>query len=274
MSEDLEFVNPVRGRYIGPRNKDFNPETLDKNIQRALKAIEDYLSDLRISSAKITDLEVSKLTGGSIDVTIVLSGLIQAPAATGYRVEIGDASFPLRYWNGTTTKFSLDSSGNLLLTGTIQNSAGNPIIRPTGFPRAKVTQTNAQTFADATPEVLDWSAGTGITTVADTDSFVDEAGSKFEIAFTGQYDVRAQIRWEQNADVTSRRLRVTRNGVNIDELIDTRKAISDAATTTSNVSAIVDFGAGDNVQLEGTQWSGGNLDINDWSAQLVYLGDA
>jgi hypothetical protein len=271
MSEDLEFVNPVRGRYIGPRNKDFNPETLDKNIQRSLKAIEDYLSDLRISSAKIVSLEVDKLTGGSIDVNIVLSGLIQAPAATGYRVEIGDATYPLRYWNGTTDKFRLDASGNLLLTGTIQNSAGAPIIRPTGFPRAKVVQTSTQQFADATPEVLGWAS---ITVNADTDSMVVAASDKFEIPFTGQYDFRAQIRWEQNADVTSRRVRVTRNGSNIDELIDTRKAISDAATTTSNVSAIVDFTAGDDVQLEGTQWSGGALDINDWSAQLVYLGDA
>lgn len=32
---------------------------------------------------------------------------------SGYRVEIGDPTTPIRYWDGTTTRFSVDNAGNI-----------------------------------------------------------------------------------------------------------------------------------------------------------------
>jgi hypothetical protein len=36
---------------------------------------------------------------------------LTAPTTGGWRVEMGDATYPLRYWNGTLTNFTVDSAG-------------------------------------------------------------------------------------------------------------------------------------------------------------------
>lgn len=51
--------------------------------------------------------------------------LFTVPTAGGWKVEIGDATYPIRYWNGTTTDFSVDSTGAVYAKSmTIENSAG------------------------------------------------------------------------------------------------------------------------------------------------------
>lgn len=338
MSDDLQLVLPVRGSLLGGKPGDpFEPKRLSQNSERNFKRLEEFLQNLRVSDANITNLNVSKLTGGEITVDITVSGLIEAPAATGWRVSIGDASFPLRYWDGSNVAFSVDDSGNVLLigeidatggaisgdldvtgtllvtglivtpaltgmrletgdssfpirfwdgsdtvfaissagdltlTGTIANSAGDPIIRTNGFPRAKVEQINNQTFATGVAEEFNWAS---ITTIWDTDSFVDSANDRMVMPFTGQYLVSHQERWEGNSDGTGRRSQVLDDGVEITELTDFRRAHAESGTTTTGMTAQVGFSAGDFLTLEGTQYSGSGLDINDWSLQVTYLGNA
>jgi hypothetical protein len=65
------------------------------------------------TNSDIESLSVDKLTAGTITSVITVSGLLKAPSATGWRVEIGDAALPIRYWDGTTTNFSLDNAGTV-----------------------------------------------------------------------------------------------------------------------------------------------------------------
>ncbi len=52
-----------------------------------------------------------------------VTNLFVAPTTAGWRVELGHPSLPIRYWNGTTTKFSVDNAGNVVVTGSV--SAGS-----------------------------------------------------------------------------------------------------------------------------------------------------
>lgn len=47
-----------------------------------------------------------------------ISKPITIPMTSGWRIELGK-TFPARYWDGTTTRFSLDSAGNVVLTGSL-----------------------------------------------------------------------------------------------------------------------------------------------------------
>jgi hypothetical protein len=230
------------------------------------------IDDLAVTNAKITSLVADKITAGEIAVTLLVSGLIQSPAATGFRVEIGNATFPLRYWDGATTNFRVDAAGNVLLSGELQNAAGDPIIRQTGYPRAKVAQTNTQTFTTTIEGTLNWASATNI---QDSDTFIDTANDQFVMPFDGQYLVIFSARWEANADSTARRIRAytASGGSVIDELTSSVRAHAEAFPTTSACTAVVDFTAGDNLRFAGTQYSGGDLDIVDWSAQILFLGD-
>lgn len=83
------------------------------------------IQDATITSAKIVSLEVDKITAGSLTADVTVTGLLSAPATTGWRVEIGDATTPIRYWDGTTTNFSLDNAGNVTVKGVITATGGS-----------------------------------------------------------------------------------------------------------------------------------------------------
>lgn len=40
--------------------------------------------------------------------------LVSAPTSSGWRVDLGDATYPVRYWDGTNTNFTVDSAGNII----------------------------------------------------------------------------------------------------------------------------------------------------------------
>lgn len=72
---------------------------------------------LRLQDNDITSLSADKITAGEIKSGVLVSGRIYSPAYEGWRVEIGDAEFPLRYWDGETTKFSVDNAGDIYAKG-------------------------------------------------------------------------------------------------------------------------------------------------------------
>lgn len=269
-AEDLEYVSPIKGRFTGKRTEDLNREKLETALQTLARGVEDYLQDPHLSSAKIDNLSADKLTAGTIDVTVLLTGLIQAPAATGYRVEIGDATYPLRYWDGVTTKFSLDASGNLVITGTIANSAGAPLIRQTGYPRCKITVA-ADSFANNTEESVSFD-----TEVADTDAFWAIANPTYlAIPFTGQYDLKATLSW--TVDSAGRRYMSVEADDNTGFTSPTTIGYGSAQPipndrTSCLVADTVDLTAGHYIRVRGFQNSGGALSCAARAA-LTYLGD-
>jgi hypothetical protein len=48
-----------------------------------------------------------------------VTNLFVAPTTAGWRVELGDPTYPIRYWNGTTAMFTVDNAGDLTVTGAI-----------------------------------------------------------------------------------------------------------------------------------------------------------
>jgi hypothetical protein len=83
------------------------------------------IQDLAVTDGKIGSLSVDKLTAGDLSAAVIVTGLLSIPATTGYRVELGNASYPMRYWDGTTTNFSVDNAGNVSLTGSIDATGGS-----------------------------------------------------------------------------------------------------------------------------------------------------
>lgn len=233
--------------------------------RRNYRSIEDYLASPHISSAQILELSADKITSGTISSTVLVTGLIQSPAPTGYRIEIGNATFPLRYWNGTTTKlsvdtagnvaitgaitatsgtftgtinasggtitgtldvsglirapssgyrveigdatypfrywngsttyFRLDTSGNIQLVGTIQDTNGVPIIRSNGLSRCKIRNGSGTTITNDTETTMDWS-----TEDSDTDSYWNGSNTYVVVPYTGQYLIVAQAQFAVDAD--------------------------------------------------------------------------
>ena len=69
------------------------------------------------NSAPILDFDSIKT--GTLHASQTLK--VGDPAITGWRVEMSgvNSTYPIRYWNGTTTKFSLDKSGNVVISGSL-----------------------------------------------------------------------------------------------------------------------------------------------------------
>jgi len=64
-------------------------------------------------------LDFDSIKTGTLHASQVLT--VGDPATDGWRVEISgvDATYPMRYWDGTTTKFSLDKNGNVVISGSL-----------------------------------------------------------------------------------------------------------------------------------------------------------
>lgn len=83
--------------------------------------------DIYANSVEADRMSVTLLSAISANMGTLTSGLIKVPSS-GYRIEINSAgSYPLRYWNGATTKFSVDTSGNVYISGNIQAGTGSSI---------------------------------------------------------------------------------------------------------------------------------------------------
>lgn len=120
----VELFLPVRGGF----------ESDDKLHRRNSRALEAWtktpfvtnakIKDATITSAKIESLEADKITAGTLTADITVTGMLSVPATTGWRVEIGNPTYPLLYWDGTTTRFRLDTAGNVTITGIINATGG------------------------------------------------------------------------------------------------------------------------------------------------------
>lgn len=52
-----------------------------------------------------------------------VTNLWTIPTTAGWRIEQGDPTYPIRYWNGTTTKFTVDNAGNVAISGSVTASS-------------------------------------------------------------------------------------------------------------------------------------------------------
>ena len=64
-------------------------------------------------------LDFDSIKTGSLHASQVLK--VGDTATDGWRVEMSgvDGTYPIRYWDGTTTKFSLDKNGNVVISGSL-----------------------------------------------------------------------------------------------------------------------------------------------------------
>lgn len=309
--------------------------------RRNYRSIEDFLASPHISSAQIIELSADKITAGTLSSTVLVTGLIQSPSATGYRIELGNASFPLRYWNGTTTKlsvdtagnvivngaitatsgsftgtinasggsitgtldvsglirapssgyrveigdatyplrywngsstfFRMDTSGNVLLAGTIQDTNGTPIIRSNGLSRVKIRNGAGSTISNDTETTMDW-----VTEDSDTDSYWNGSNTYVIVPFTGQYLVIAQASFATDPD-GRRYIEVQK----ADSPYSSWNALQGASfasaapiannPTTCLVSDVFDLNAAQGVRLRVFHNSGAGLNTTGRLA-LVFLG--
>lgn len=101
-----------------------NPDTTYSFRVRARSAISGAASSLgSTSSAQPSKVPVGDLVTGTMAANVTLTGSLSSPNTSGTRVEINVGGYPLRYWNGATTWFSLDGSGNARFAGTITSDS-------------------------------------------------------------------------------------------------------------------------------------------------------
>lgn len=73
------------------------------------------IAALAVDDAKINNVSAGKITTSTLTATVTVTGKLLVPGS-GWRVELGDATYPIRYWDGTTTRMTMDNAGNLTLT--------------------------------------------------------------------------------------------------------------------------------------------------------------
>ena len=80
------------------------------------------IANAAVTNAKISDVSADKITTA----TLAASTVIKVGDPSGWRVELAgqDATYPIRYWDGSTDKFRLDKNGNVYLSGQIEASSG------------------------------------------------------------------------------------------------------------------------------------------------------
>lgn len=75
------------------------------------------------NSATAGSVAPSDVVAGTVSAALTLTGSLSSPNTSGTRVEINVGGYPLRYWNGSTTWFSLDAWGNATFSGTITSGS-------------------------------------------------------------------------------------------------------------------------------------------------------
>lgn len=323
MAEANELVVPVKTGFKA--DEGFH--------RRNYRSIEDFLASPHISSAQIIELSADKITSGTISSTVLVTGLIQSPSASGYRIEIGNASLPLRYWNGTTTRLSVDTSGNVaitgaitatsgsitgtldvsglirapasgyrveigdatypfrywngsttyfrfdtsgnvLLVGSIQDTNGIPIIRSNGLSRCRIRNGGGSSISNDTETTMDW-----VTEDSDTDSYWNGSNTYVVVPYTGQYLVVAQASFATDPD-GRRYIELQRN---VSPYSTGWAAVSGASfasaapiannPTTCLITDVFDLTAADGVRLRVYHNSGASLNTTA-RLSVVFLGPA
>jgi hypothetical protein len=99
------------------------------------------------------------------------TNLFVAPTTAGWRVELGDPTYPVRYWNGSDTNFTVDGSGTVIAKHFIARA-------PTSLTPAIQTQddTGAQIWSMASSGYIK-TLGGSYTLVADMNDGTDEGYS-------------------------------------------------------------------------------------------------
>lgn len=77
------------------------------------------------SSVQPTGVAPPDIVAGTVASDLTITGLMSAPSTSGWRVEIGNSTYPLRYWNGSTTIFSVDNGGNAVFSGALSGASGS-----------------------------------------------------------------------------------------------------------------------------------------------------
>jgi hypothetical protein len=140
-----------------------------------------------------------------------------------------------------------------------------------GFNAPSVHSTNSAAFTHN-------STGNWLAITWDEDQFdrgeMHDTGSNTELFVArrpGTYQVNAAVAWTANV-TGERRIRLLKNGLNIQRQIEDHKPSAGASTLTINhLAAIVEMDTGDTLEVEGWQNSGGNLDVtNTRSYMQVY----
>jgi hypothetical protein len=169
---------------------------------------------------------------------------------------------------GTTSVFPTGAASEL------RTSNNTPLLRSNGLSRVKLTKGGGQTPASNTDTSISWDSE-----AIDTDGYWT-SGPNVTIPFTGQYLAIAGARWAANAN--NRRTvfveRSTDGGTNWNPVAVLQQSLNavvgalGAAATYNKVDDVVDWNAGDLIRVRVNQDSGGPLNLNGGSLDLVFLG--
>ena len=234
--------------------------------------------EIAANAINASEINANAVTAAKLESTLVLSTLIKAVGAGG-RVEIDSAG--IRLYNatsgGTNTVNLVSADGSATFTGEILTN-GNPVLRPGGFPRCKLTYAGGNNLANDTDffvrfgtEVDDTDAFHAATT--DNCSTTGDSSYDLLMPFDGQYLVIMGTTWTANG--TGRRDMFFRNdtlGTTLER--QTNQTVSVAAGMQSTATWVLTLNDANAFRVGVRQTSGSSLVLISARLSVIYLGDA
>ena len=207
-------------------------------------------SGTTLSATDIPSLDASKITSGTIPVANGGTGASTAVTARSNLSAVGVFTQDTEPAGGNVGDIWID-------TDSAQNVVG-------AVPRFDTIRTASQSVANSTTSVVTYS-----TITENTGGFVSSSGA-VTVPLTGRYSITGQISWAVNG-TGYRQIQITQNGTAIwGNLI---LGSSAASTNDSGVAVTSErLTANDIIRIQGTQNSGGALNITSARFILEYLG--